>query len=190
MIFNASLKFYYADEHALVEVFNAIAFEIVRTGLKRYLIAALERIPFRTGFLRGSLSEVERYFRVIAGYASGTAPKPVEYYYPPFESRIKKDFYSGIRFTTPPDQVIRFAGSQIIVNLDTDINYYAINDPKWGSVDAGIQEFYNGVEEAMNQFPEVTELLSTFSMELSGSNLAFRIIDPVISARTFTLRAF
>jgi hypothetical protein len=143
-----------------------------KRAIQEFLKAALPLIPVRTGFLSGSMAGLTRYFgapqseqlstKVISIFRGGTAKR--EYYYPRSGGRILKTPYSGLGLVTRPEQVARVGADHIAIEMEVDIDYYAVNETHWHSIEKGTQALLASLESATDRFPRLDTIVSQVSV--------------------------
>lgn len=124
-----------------------------------FLIASTQRIPIRTGFLRGAFSNLEEALkRKGAEGPRNTTPRNKEYYYLSAKRRVLKTREAGRNYSTRsiekilsnsfPSSTTRIVAFKLGENkadltfqYSISINYLAINESKWQALAAGRDAF-------------------------------------------------
>lgn len=177
-------------------VLEAFIQQEMTRAVREFLRAALARIPVRTGFMRGSFTELVDFFKAGVNTTSGGNFR--EFYYP---DRILKSPRAGVKFVTPPQQVLRRVGNQVIFTLDNKIRYYQINDlgnkipsAPWESSKEGLAAMANWLEGAANRFPDISEIVTRIFITASSSGISYSERNPDITAllatRELNIRGF
>jgi len=149
---------------------KAIALEM-RNAARKFVEAALPRVPVRTGFARGTLLNLTD----AIGMASASSPSA-------FKRRIRKrakqdspvngliEYYEGVLktpenargFSTPTNRVFTNNGKAWSFNYDNTVLYYEINDAKlnWRSFQFGEAAFIDYLERTgMQRIPAITDYI-------------------------------
>ena len=127
---------------------------------RKFLLAAVPRIPEFTGMARGALANLED----VAGKVSGTRIRGTRkgqtsnkslrhprkyYYYPPGKPRVLRTPQAGRQFATKPKDILKqgqltkaSVGARVIFKFVVDIRYFDILDEqKWHAFEAGRDAF-------------------------------------------------
>lgn len=126
---------------------------------RKFLLAAVPRIPIWTGMARGAMANLEDIAgQVYGGRIKGTRRgrvlvknyrRPTNwYYYPPDGPRVLRTTQAGRQFATKPKDILNqgrltkaTAGSRVIFKYQVDITYFDRLDPGWGAFEAGREAF-------------------------------------------------
>lgn len=151
----------YVDKFARNKYIAAIRDSIQQTlteAGRKFLLAAIPRIPVRTGFARSAFRNAEDIFgRVsvdktsglrIRGTRGGSTKDVIrryrEYYYPPGGGRVLKTTNAGRAFSTPPDEIVILSGTvasgrnAFYLKFTVNITYVDLLDrTTWGAFAAG-----------------------------------------------------
>lgn len=148
----------------------------MKRGMKAFVVAAIAKIPVRTGFAAGSLGALAQ----VAGHsyvirpqglfrrptrfrvgATRTRPrfrerefKKKEYYHPPSGGRILKTPLSGRKFASQPRGILKVTETKATFDFHVNISYFNLSDisksrsPRspWKSFEAGTLAFKNYIE--------------------------------------------
>ncbi len=184
------------------EVVDAFMRQEMEKAVKIFLKACLVRIPQRTGFLRGSFTDIANRFKVTGTGAgqSGYATKPEYYYHTPGSKILKKPLY-GTRFTTSPDQVLKRTSTGVVFSIDSEIRYFAANDfgsripgAPWNSLKEGLAAMTSYLEGSPNRFPLIESLLGTMSIRTRGTSTSTSQNQPdasaVLATRSLLMEGF
>lgn len=151
---------------------KAIALEM-RNAAKKFVEAALPRVPVRTGFARGTLLNLsdavgyagasnkaafikkldKRRMKVVNVSVNGL----VEYY-----ERVPKTPENARQFSTPMTRVFTNNGKSWSFNYENTVLYYELNDAKlnWRSYEFGSAAFIDYLERTgLQRIPAITEYL-------------------------------
>jgi hypothetical protein len=171
-------------------------------AVQAFLRACLVRIPQRTGFLRGSFTDIAQFFKVSGTGAgnSGYATKPEYYYHTPGSRTLKKPLY-GTRFATPPSKVLRRVGDQVVFTIDSEIKYFARNDFKggipsapWNSLKEGLAAMTNYLEGSPNRFPRIEAIFGTMTIRTQGTSTSTSKqrpnVDAILTTRELLIEGF
>ena len=188
------------------DVFNRVVEGFMRQEMTKaigeFLMACLARIPARTGFLKGSMADIVKFFKVRGtGSGQGGYSTTNEYYYPTRGVKILKRPLSGTGFATPPDQVIQRQGRNLIFNLDSDIRYWAANDfsarvpgAPWNSIKIGLAAMTTYLENAVNRFPKIDVMFTRTTIRVKGRNISKSSQNPnpagVLATRDLIIGGF
>ena len=183
-------ELYRLDENVFRTVTEAFIKQEMTKAVKEFLLACLVRIPARTGFLKGSFTDVANFFNATGtGAGSDGSTAKLEYYYLGKRNRILKTPRSGIKFATLPNQVLKRRGDQIIFELESKISYFQANDlgPRvpgapWNSVKEGLAAMTNYLEGSPSRFPRIDSLLTTITIRASGTSITKSSKDPDVGA--------
>lgn len=158
----------YVEKFARNQYIGAIresVHQVLIEGGRKFLLAAIPRIPIRTGFARSSFREAEDVFGKVSidktsgvrirGTRGGSMNDRIlryrEYYYPPGGGRILKTTNAGRRFATPSQDIIVIGATvasgrnAFYLKFAVDITYVDLLDrTRWGAFKAG--------EEALNAY--------------------------------------
>ncbi len=188
------------------EILNKVTEAFIRQemtkAVKIFLRTCLPKIPRRTGFLRGSFSDIAKFFKVTGTGAGegGYATKP-EYYYHTAGTRILKKPLYGIRFATPPSEVLRRVGSKILFEFGSDIRYFAANDvgsrvpgAPWNSVKEGLAAMTSYLEGSPQRFPKIEALLTKMTIRTQRTSVTKTEENPdvngIIATRELLIEGF
>jgi hypothetical protein len=154
--------------------------------MKKFLLACMARIPYRTGFLLAAFQNMQEYFNrgEVKDVTKLRGPSPfrlrAEYYYHGKKARVQKFPANALQFVKPqnPAAVIQTVGDIVTMQFDIDISYFRINDnyrvvrgTPWRAMDAGFQAAINYLETASRRFPDIEEVLVTAQMALRGERV-------------------
>jgi len=152
----------YVDKFARNQFINAIR-EAVRDVLieagRKFLLAAVPRIPIRTGFARSAFRNAEDVFGKVSvdktsgfrirGTRGGSVVDRIlryrEYYYPPGGGRVLKTTNAGRAFSSKPEDILVISGATVAsgknafyLKFKIDITYVDLLDRSvWGAFAAG-----------------------------------------------------
>jgi hypothetical protein len=146
------------DRERFIRDYNSAATQAIIKAARKFLLAAVPRIPVFTGFARGSLGTLEdvvgrvqgnRISSKLKGVTKEVKRKRNYYYYPPGASRVVRTNISGRQFSTPPDQIISSGRltkatpnqGRLLFNFKVDITYFDLLDQQWGAFQAGREAF-------------------------------------------------
>lgn len=177
--------------------------EMVR-AVKEFLKAALVRIPKRTGFLRGSFTDVVKYFNVEGtGAGSGGYYSGREFYYESPATKFLKTPVSGIKYVTDPKSVLRKTSSGIVFEIDSNIRYFRINDfaansrvsgTPWNAIKDGYAAALNWLEGAPGRFPAIESILTKVEIRTTGTSTSSKRVTPdiesIIATRELLIQGF
>jgi hypothetical protein len=186
----------------LKKVTDAFIRQEMTKAVKIFLRTCLPKIPRRTGFLRGSFSDIARFFKVTGTGAGegGYATKP-EFYYHSAGNRIPKKPLYGTRFATPPEQVLRQIGSNVVFELDNAIKYFTANDvgsgvpgSPWNSVKEGLSAMTSYLEGSPQRFPKIEALFTKMTIRAVGRSVTKTEqnpdVDGIIATRELLIEGF
>lgn len=147
------------DRERYLADFRKAVDQAVIKAARKFLLAAVPRIPIYSGMARGALSNLEDVAgRVDNGRIRGTLggwknrkkfnPNTV-YYYPPGKNRVVRTNLQGRKFATKAKEIISEGrltkatkGSRIVFKFSVDITYFDYLDKnKWGAFKAGKAAF-------------------------------------------------
>ena len=149
---------------------KAIALEM-RNAARKFVEAALPRVPVRTGFARGTLLNLTD----AIGMAAASSPAA-------FKKKLAKrpkqnspvnglvEYYEGVlktpdaarAFSTPSNRVFTNNGKSWQFNYDNTVLYYEINDERlnWRSYQYGTAAFIDYLERTgLQRIPAITDYL-------------------------------
>lgn len=147
---------------------------------RKFLLAAVPRIPVFTGFARGSFGNLED----VAGQVSGgridarrggytkanNYARRAYYYYPSKGNRIIRNTITGRQFSTPPNQIFaqgraKIAKDETVIffRFSVDISYVNYLDrAKWGAFKAGVDAFNAEIRSQLDKLiPDMGKYLIT-----------------------------
>lgn len=153
----------------------------------------------RTRAIHAEISRLRNAHRKKLGGRFSSVGKK-EYYYDG-SRKVLKTPTSGIPFVTPADEVITVSGATAKLNLDVAISYYSVNDfhskgrgTPWNSLDAGTIALINSLENSVNRFPAISEILASFEIALIGNRITKgkkkSNVDALIAERTLKITGF
>lgn len=179
MQFSLTAELFELDINVFQTVTDAFIKQEMTKAVKGFLLAALLRIPARTGFLKGSFTAVAHSFDVRNTGAGTPGYSTIdEYYYVSKRNRILKTPRAGIQFVTNPGDVLRKQGNQIIFELDNKISYFQANDigngvpsAPWNSLKEGYAVMVSYLEGSTNRFPKIDSLLTKLTIRASGHSI-------------------
>jgi hypothetical protein len=176
--FTASVEQFDKDKY-MVAVKDAIR-QCFMQGGKKFLLAAIPKVPVWTGMARGAFRSAEDLFGKVtadaqsggyrirttrnAGQGRGGGEKVTTpyrkgyYYYPPTGGRVARTPQSGRQFATPTDQILDGTGASLAsgrtafyFRYEVDIKYFDILDQaRWGAMKAGAAALEEYVRENLN----------------------------------------
>jgi hypothetical protein len=145
---------------------------------RKFLLAAVPRIPIFTGFARGAFGSLEDVAgRVESGKIAGTKGgytkaknfQKKKYYYYPKKGRqgILRNTVNGRQFATPSEQIfaqgratIAKSESAIFFRFSIDINYMNYLDrEKWGAFKNGQVAFDTEIRAQLAKLPDIGKYL-------------------------------
>jgi hypothetical protein len=179
------------DENVFRTVTESFMKQEMIKAVKEFLLASLPRIPARTGFLRGSFTEIANAFGAQGtGAGLGGTSSKREFYYPyRGASRILKTPRSGIKFASPVTQILRRSGDRIIFDLVNTIRYFEGNDfgsrtpgAPWGSTKEGLAAMVNYLERAADRFPRIDSILTQITVRSTGTTTSVSSKPPNVGA--------
>lgn len=139
--------------------------EALMKAARKFLLAAIPKVPVFTGFARGAFGNLEDLVGRFTGGGAKTGPsvnakqkglskgqsfaKRPYYYYPTKGQRIVRNTVTGRPFATPSADIfsqgratVTTGQSAIFFRFSIDINYFNYLDRnKWGAFDAGHTAF-------------------------------------------------
>jgi hypothetical protein len=190
------------DRSDFERVVTAFIRQEMTKAVQEFLKACLVRIPQRTGFLRGSFTDIAKFFKVSGTGAgnAGYATKP-EYYYHSSGSRVLKKPLYGTRFATPANQVLRRVGDQVVFTIDNQIRYFLANDigsripsAPWNSIKEGLAAMTNYLENSPNRFPKIEAILGKIEIRTQGTSTTTSQTRPningILATRELLLEGF
>lgn len=147
------------DRERYLRDYKAAINKAIILAARKFLLAAVPKIPVFTGMARGALGNLED----IAGRVQGTRvrgtlkgvtkekllQKKKFYYYPPGKPRVLRTNIAGRQFATTPNKILNegrltsvSVGSRMIFKFSVDITYFDYLDKnKWHAFEAGRQAF-------------------------------------------------
>lgn len=186
----------------LKKVTEAFVRQEMTKAVKIFLRICLPMIPRRTGFLRGSFSDIARFFKVTGTGAGegGYATKPEYYYHTSGSRTLKKPLY-GTKFATTPTQVLHRVGGKVVFEIDNAIRYFAANDTgsgvpsaPWNSVKEGLSAMTSYLEGAPQRFPKIEALFTKMTIRARGRSVTKSQQDPdvdgIIATRELLIEGF
>ncbi len=196
-------ELYQFDQGVFRTVTEAFMKQEMTRAVKEFLLAALVRIPQRTGFLRGSFSEIANAFNAKGTGAGlpGYSNQPEYYYTRRGAARILKTPRSGLKFVTAASQVLTRQGDQIVFNIVNTIRYFESNDfgspipgTPWGSVKEGLAEMVNYLEGSPGRFPNIESILTRFTVRTTGTSTTTTTKTPnigqILTTRQLLIEGF
>lgn len=148
-------------------------YDAVVKAARKFLLAALPKIPVFTGFAAGALGNLEDVVgRVQNGRIRGTL-KAVKkgkalqsknyYYYPPGGSRVLRDTVSGRKFATKPKDIISqgrltkaTTNARMVFKFGVDISYFNyLDENKWHAFAAGRAAFDAELKLQLQRLPQI-----------------------------------
>lgn len=151
-------------------------------AMRLFLLAAVPKIPVRTGFARSALRNLEDIagkvtadkqsgsYRIRGTRGGGSDEKVSrDYYYPPTGGRVLKTSQSGRQFATPTNQILNISGGKMAsgrtafyFKFEVNIAYFDLLDRTvWGAFKAGEQAMESFIKANLNNgFPQVGKFLT------------------------------
>lgn len=147
------------DKEAYLNVFSAHVREVFIKGMRQFLLAAVPRIPVRTGFARSAFKNLEDVagkvsvdaqsggYRIRGTRGGGSDERASNEYYTGGGGRVLKTTQSGRQFSTQPNDILNITGASLAkgrtayyFKFSVDITYVDILDRSvWGAFRYGRQ---------------------------------------------------
>lgn len=199
IVLKADLKT--ANKADLIKFINGFMKREMIKAVKEFLKIALNKIPKRTGFLRGSFTNIVKRFNVPGtGAGTGGYWDKREWYYPGKGTKILKTPITGIKYATDPNDVLTSTQTSIRLRLGSDINYYEPNDqgtrvpsPPWLSLQSGSEAMILYLQSAFKRFPSITKVLGTLVIHTDKTIRKRRInpnVDSIITTEELLIKGF
>lgn len=163
-------------ERYLRDLRKAIDQAVIKAA-RKFLLAAVSRIPILTGMASHSFRNLEDIAGRVEGRKSGgpyrirgtlkgsRRVKPYTrkkyYYYPPDGGRVLRTPQAGVSYATPKDQILTRvdARSRITFKFQVDIKYIDVNEEKWKAFSAGKEAFDQELKTQLNRLPNIGKYL-------------------------------
>lgn len=168
------------DKNAFLNELRKEARRVFMLAGRKFLIAAVARVPVYTGMARGAFRNAEDLFGKVTsdvssptgfrirttqgrggagrGGGSRNTVSVKAYYYPPGGARIQRTPEAGRQFSTPTDQIIDVTGGSLAsgrtafyFKYSIDITYFELLDPiRWGAMKAATDDLVAYVKANFN----------------------------------------
>lgn len=170
------------DKDAYLTAVQAHLKAVLIKAARVFLLAAIPRIPVRTGFARSAFKNLEDVAGKVSvdaqsgGYrirgtrgGNSIEKKSSEYYYPPTGGRILKTDQSGRQLATAANDILDISGMSLAkgrtayyFKFHVNITYVDLLDRSvWGAFEAGNEAMTNFINANLNRgFPEVGKFLA------------------------------
>lgn len=169
------------DKDAFLIAVQAHIKAIFIKGMRLFLLAAVPRVPVRTGFARSALRNLEDIagkvnvdkqsgsYRIRGTRGGGSDEKKSKEYYRGGGTKVLKTTQSGRQFATPSSNILNISGGKVAsgrsafyFKFEVNISYFDLLDRTvWGAFKAGEQAMENFIKANINNgFPQVGKFLT------------------------------
>jgi hypothetical protein len=166
------------DRDRYLRDFQSAINQAVIKAARKFLLAAVPRIPIFTGFARGALGNLEDVAGKVSGGKINTAKsgdyiakplRPRTYYYKHGDgTKVIRNQVTGRTFATQPKDIItegrltkvNINSSRVVFKFEVDIKYFDLLDDRWGAFAAGREAFDQELKVQLNRLiPKIGKYL-------------------------------